>query len=54
MRVSVIKRKINVVDLFLFFLEIMNLLIEEDIRVEYDSSDEKLGKKIRQSNIEKY
>ena len=32
---------------------IMNLLIEEDIRVEYDSSDEKLGKKIRQSNIMK-
>jgi hypothetical protein len=31
MRVSVIKRKINVVDLFLFFLEIMNLLIENEI-----------------------
>ena len=33
--------------------KIKELLQEEDIRVEYDASDEKLGKKLRNSNIMK-
>lgn len=33
--------------------KIKDLLQEEDIRVEYDASDEKLGKKLRNSNIMK-
>ena len=33
--------------------KIKDLLQEEDIRVEYDNSDEKLGKKLRNSNIMK-
>ncbi len=33
--------------------KIRNLLLDEDIRVNYDDSEEKLGKKIRQSNIMK-
>ncbi len=33
--------------------KIFNILNEEDIRVQYDNSEEKMGKKIRQSNIMK-
>lgn len=33
--------------------KIKNLLLEEDIRVEYNNDDESMGKKIRQSNIMK-
>ena len=33
--------------------KIKQLLMDEDIRVEYDDRDEKIGKKIRQSNIMK-
>ncbi|MDE6284458.1 MAG: threonine--tRNA ligase [Bacilli bacterium] len=33
--------------------KLMQLLLEEDIRVEYDDSKEQMGKKIRQSNVMK-
>ncbi len=33
--------------------EVMNILLEDDIRAEYDDSEESMGKKIRQSNMMK-
>ena len=36
-----------------FCQKIKQILLDEDIRVEYDDRDEKIGKKIRQSNIMK-